>query len=160
MLDRALVLHGEMSWLGGKRLERTVVTPSPETTTIDGDQATLQRAGQKPQTFSLDRAPELKDLLGSFVALLSGNAAALSHSFTMHAYGNDLAWTLDLVPRDPAVATRIRGVSVDGSGEAMRCMRVDETNGDTSFTLLGPLGHAKLPAQPTPAQLAMLCAGA
>lgn len=160
MLDRALVLRGEMAWLGGHRLERTVVTPASETTTIDGDQATLQRAGQKPQTFSLDRAPELKDLLGSFVALLSGDAAALSHSFIVHAYGDDRAWTLDLSPRDPAVAKRIRGVSVDGSGRTMRCMRVDETDGDTSFTLLGPLGHARLPVQPTPAQLATLCAGA
>lgn len=160
MLDRALVLRGEMTWLGGSRLQRSVVTPYPETTTIDGDTATLQRGQRAPQKFSLGRAPELKDLLGSFVALLSGDALALARNFTLHAYGDQAAWTLDLAPRDAAVARRIRDVSVDGSGKTLRCMRVDETDGDTTFTLLGPLGDAKLPDAPTPAGLATLCAGA
>lgn len=159
MLDRALVLRGEMAWLGGSRLRRSVVTPYPEITTIDGDTATLQRGQHAPQKFSLERAPELKDLLGSFIALLSGDATALARNFTLHAYGNQTAWTLDLTPRDTAVARRIRDVSVDGSGKTLRCMRVDETDGDTTFTLLGPLGNARLPATPTPAGLATLCAG-
>jgi hypothetical protein len=64
-----------------------------------------------------------------------------------------------MTPRDAAVAKRIRDVSVDGSGKTLRCMRVDAIDGDTSFTLLGPLGRAALPARPTPAQLATLCAG-
>ncbi|EQD58769.1 hypothetical protein B1A_10665 [mine drainage metagenome] len=149
-----------MTWLGGGRLQRSVVTPYPETTTIDGDTATLQRGQRAPQKFSLGRAPELKDLLGSFVALLSGDALALARNFTLHAYGDQAAWTLDLAPRDAAVARRIRDVSVDGSGKTLRCMRVDETDGDTTFTLLGPLGDAKLPDAPTPAGLATLCAGA
>jgi hypothetical protein len=159
MLDRALVLRGEMAWLGGSRLQRSVVTPYPEVTTIDGDTATLQRGRHAPQKFSLQRAPELKDLLGSFVALLSGDAPALARNFTLQAYGNQAAWTLDLTPRDAAVAQRIREVSVDGSGKTLRCMRVDETDGDTTFTLLGPLGSARLPSTPTPAGLATLCAG-
>lgn len=159
MLDRPLVLRGEMAWLGGTRLTRSVVSPYPETTTIDGDSATLQRGSGAPRHFTLDHAPELKDLLGGFVALLSGNAAALQKTFTLHAYGNSAAWTLDLAPRSAAVARRIRDISIDGAGTAMRCMRVDQADGDTSFTLLGALGDAPLPAALTPAALATLCAG-
>jgi len=159
MLDRALVLRGEMAWLGGQRLERSVVAPAPETISVDDGHATLRRAGRDPVTLPLDRAPALKNLLDSFVALLSGDAAALARRFTLQAYGDDQAWTLDMTPRDAAVAKRIRDVSVDGSGKTLRCMRVDAIDGDTSFTLLGPLGRAALPARPTPAQLATLCAG-
>ena len=159
LLTRPLVLRGEMAWLGGTRLQRRVLTPAPELTEIDGDSATLQRGRGRPQRFPLDRAPELKDLAASFVALLSGNAAALQRVFVVHAYGDARAWTLDLTPRDAQVAQRIRAVSIDGAGRAMRCMRVDSRDGDTAFTLLGALGGVVLPADPTPAGLATLCAG-
>ncbi len=160
LLTRPLVLRGEMAWLGGDRLTRSVVSPYPETTAINGDQATIQRGTAAPRHFSLDHAPELRDLLDAFVALLSGNAPALERSFELQAYGNAAAWTLDLVPRNARIGKRIRAISIDGRGTAMRCMRVDQGDGDTSFTLMGALGSVALPAKPTPAALVRLCAGA
>ncbi len=159
VLTRPLILHGELAWLGGAQLERDVTEPYRETTTIDGDQVRVVRPGQSPQTFDLGRAPELKGLLTGFRALLSGDAALLRSTFTVRASGDARAWTLQLEPRNAALARRLAGISVDGSGHALRCLRMDQGNGDTSFTLLGALATTALPATPTPAALATLCAG-
>ena len=159
VLTRPLILHGELAWLGGARLERDVATPYRETTRIDGDQVRVMRPGQPPQDFDLGRAPELKGLLTGFRALLSGDAALLHGAFRVRASGDARAWTLQLTPRTAALARRLTGISVDGSGHALRCLRMDQGNGDTSFTLLGALATRALPATPTPAALATLCAG-
>lgn len=159
VLTRPLILRGELVWLGGARLERDVATPYRETTRIDGDRVRVVRPGQPPQDFDLGRAPELKGLLTGFRALLSGDAALLRGTFTVRASGDVRAWTLQLAPRDAALARRLAGISVDGSGHALRCLRMDQGNGDTSFTLLGALATSALPATPTPAALATLCAG-
>lgn len=158
VLTRPLILHGELAWLGGTRLERDVAEPYRETTTIDGNQVRVVRPGQPPQTFDLGRAPELKGLLTGFRALLSGDVALLRSTFTVRASGDARAWTLQLAPRDAALARRLAGISVDGSRHALRCLRMDQGNGDTSFTLLGALATSALPATPTPAALATLCA--
>lgn len=159
VLARPLILHGDLVWLGGGKLERDVAAPYRETTAIDGDQVRIVRPGQPPQTFDLGRAPELKGLLTGFRALLSGDAALLRTTFAVSASGDARAWTLELKPRAAALARRLAGISVDGSGHRLRCLRMDQSNGDTSFTLLGALATAALPATPTPATLATLCAG-
>ncbi len=158
VLERPLILHGDLIWQGGERLERDVSTPYRETTTISGDQVRIVRPGQPPQTFDLGRAPELKGLLIGFRALLSGDAALLRATFDVSASGDARAWTLELKPRDAALARRLTGISVDGSGHRLRCLRMDQSNGDTSFTLLGALAATALPTMPTPAALATLCA--
>ena len=160
VLTRPLILHGKLVWLGGAKLERDVAAPYRETTTISGDQVRIVRPGQPPpQTIDLGRAPELKGLLTGFRALLSGDAALLRATFAVSASGDARAWTLELKPRDAALARRLAGISVDGSGHRLRCLRMDQSNGDTSFTLLGALAATALPAAPTPAALATLCAG-
>ena len=159
VLARPLILHGDLVWLGDAKLERDVDAPYRETTTIDGDQVRIVRPGQPPQTFDLGRAPELKGLLTGFRALLSGDAALLRATFAVSASGDARAWTLDLKPHDAALARRLAGISVDGRGHRLRCLRMDQSNGDTSFTLLGALATTALPATPTPAALATLCAG-
>ncbi len=159
VLTRPLILHGELAWLGGAQLERDVAAPYRETTTIDGNQVRVVRPGQPPQDFDLGRAPELKGLLTGFRALLSGDAALLRATFSVSVSGDARAWTLQLTPRDAALTRRLAGISVDGSGHALRCLRMDQSNGDTSFTLLGALATSALPATPTPAELATLCAG-
>lgn len=160
VLARPLILHGALVWLGGAKLERDVAEPYRETTTIDGNQVRVVRPGQPPQIFDLGRAPELKGLLTGFRALLSGDAALLGTTFAVSTSGDARAWTLELKPRDAALARRLAGISVDGSGHRLRCLRMDQSNGDTSFTLLGALAATALPAMPTPAELATLCAGA
>jgi len=160
VLDRPLLVSGELAWLGGDRLQRRVDQPQQETATIADGEVTQQRAGKRPRHFSLSRAPQLQVLLDSFVALLSGDAGRLQQAFEIRQTGNATGtWTLTLLPRDAKVAKTVASIVIDGKGKTSRCMRMQEADGDLAVDLLGPLA-AKMPAQPTRAALQALCQGA
>ncbi|CAM5390428.1 Outer membrane lipoprotein carrier protein LolA OS=Rhodanobacter lindaniclasticus OX=75310 GN=B1991_03040 PE=4 SV=1 [Rhodanobacter lindaniclasticus] len=160
VLDRPLVVSGELSWLGGDRLQRRVEHPQPETATIADGEVTQQREGRPARQFSLKRAPQLQVLLDSFVALLSGDAARLQQAFEIQQDGDAAgAWTLTLVPRDARVAKTVARIRIDGVGNQSRCMHMVEADGDLAVDLLGPLA-AQMPAEPTRDGLQALCQGA
>ncbi len=160
VLDRPLVVSGQLSWLGGDRLQRRVEHPQQETATIADGEVTQQRDGRSARHFSLKRAPQLQVLLDSFVALLSGDAARLQQAFEIHQRGDaDGAWTLTLVPRDARVAKTVASIRIDGYAKASRCMHLQEADGDLAVDLLGPLA-AQMPAAPTRETLEALCQGA
>ncbi|WP_189339748.1 LolA-related protein [Rhodanobacter denitrificans] len=160
VLDRPLVVSGELSWLGGDRLQRRVEHPQQETATIADGEVTQQRDGRSPRHFSLKRAPQLQVLLDSFVALLSGDAARLQQAFEIRQSGDaGGAWTLTLVPRDARVAKTVASIRIDGYAKASRCMHLQEADGDLAVDLLGPLA-ARMPAAPTREALEALCQGA
>ncbi len=159
VLDRPLVVSGELSWLGGDRLQRRVDRPQQETATIADGEVTQQRAGKSPRHFSLKRAPQLQVLLDSFVALLSGDAARLQQAFEIRQGGDPAGlWTLTLVPRDARVAKTVASIRIDGYAKESRCMHMQEADGDLAVDLLGPLA-AQMPAEPTREALQALCRG-
>ena len=159
VLDRPLLVSGELAWLGGDRLQRRVDQPKQETSTIADGEVTQQRVGKKDRTFSLKRAPQLQVLLDSFVALLSGDAARLQQAFEVQQSGDAAGvWKLTLLPRDAKVARTMASITIDGYGNQSRCMFMQEANGDLAVDLLGPLA-AKMPAQPSREALQALCAG-
>jgi hypothetical protein len=159
ILDRPLVVSGELAWLGGDQLQRRVDRPDQETAIIANGEVTQQRAGKTPRHFSLNRAPQLQVLLDSFVALLSGDAGRLQQAFDVRYTGvASGSWTLVLTPRDAAVAKSIASITIDGNGTQSRCMRMQEADGDLAIDLLGPLA-ATMPAQPTRESLQLLCQG-
>lgn len=160
MLERPLVVSGELAWLGGDKLQRRVERPRAETSTIADGEVTQQREGKSARTFSLKRAPQLQVLLDSFVALLSGDAARLQQAFAVQHSGDaDGAWTLTLTPRDPRVARTVERIVIDGQAAESRCMFMHEADGDLAVDLLGSLA-AHMPAQPTREALQTLCQGA
>ena len=159
VLDRPLVVSGELAWLGGDQLQRRVDQPKQETSTIADGEVTQQRAGKKDRTFSLKRAPQLQVLLDSFVALLSGDAARLQQAFEVRQSGDASGvWKLILLPRDPKVAKTMASITIDGYAKESRCMFMQEADGDLAVDLLGPLAP-KMPAQPTREALQALCEG-
>jgi hypothetical protein len=159
VLDRPLVVSGQLSWLGGDQLQRRVDHPQRESATIADGEVTQQREGKSPRHFSLKRAPQLQVLLDSFVALLSGDAARLQQAFEIRQSGDASgAWTLTLVPRDPRVAKTVASIRIDGVGDESRCMHMQEADGDVAVDLLGPLA-TKMPAEPTREALQALCQG-
>jgi hypothetical protein len=158
ILVQPRVASGELSWLGGDRLERRVEQPTKEVATIADGEVTQQREGRKPRSFSLNRAPQLQVLLDSFVALLGGDALRLNQAFAIHHDGNAERWTLILTPRDMRVAKVIASIQIDGRGNEPRCMRMQEADGDLAIDLLGELA-ARMPAAPTREALAALCQG-
>jgi hypothetical protein len=159
VLDRPLVISGELAWLGGDKLQRRVDKPRAETFTIADGEVTQERPGRKPRHFSLSRAPQLQVLLDSFAALLGGDASRLQQAFEIRHEGDAAgAWTLTLVPRDARVARTVARIRIDGAGNQPRCMHMEEADGDLAVDLLGPLAD-KMPAEPTRAALQALCQG-
>lgn len=159
VLDKPLVVSGEMSWLGGDRLERRVDKPSRDVSTIADGEVTQEREGRKPRSFSLKRAPQLKLLLDSFVALLGGDASRLDEAFDVSLGRDADRWALTLTPRDARLAKQIASLQVYGSGNTPRCLRMNEPDGDMSIDLLGDLA-AHMPAEPTREGLIAQCGGA
>lgn len=159
MLDKPLVMSGELAWLGGDRLERRVEKPMKETSTIADGAVTQVREGKQPRSFALARAPQLKVLLDSFVALLAGDPSRLGESFDVSLGRDADRWKLTLTPRDARIAKTIASIHVYGVGSTPLCMRMDESDGDTSIDLLGDLA-IKMPAEPTREGLIAQCGGA
>lgn len=160
MLERPLVVSGELAWLGGDRLQRHVVQPRAETFTLADGEVTQQRPGRRARHFSLDRAPQLQVLLDSFVALLSGDVTRLQQAFAIdHQDAADGMWTLTLTPRDSKLAATVQRIVIDGHDHALRCIHIREADGDATVDLLGPLA-ARMPAMPTSEALQALCQAA
>ncbi|HET6430637.1 LolA-related protein [Dyella sp.] len=160
LLDKPLMVSGELAWLGGDRLQRRVDAPRAESFTIAGGTVTQQREGKRPRSFSLRHAPQLQGLLDSFVALLSGDASRLAEAFLIERSGDaPAAWTLTLTPRDERVARTVSSIRIEGRGDEPRCMVMQEADGDAAIDLLGPLAAA-MPATPTRDALIALCQAA
>ncbi|HET6805719.1 MAG TPA: LolA-related protein [Frateuria sp.] len=159
LLDRPLVVSGELAWLGGDTLERHVTRPHEETARIADGKVTQQRAGKGERSFSLERAPQLKVLVDSFVALLGGDPGRLRQAFAITRRGDaGGVWTLTLTPRDLDVARTVATIRIDGKGALARCMWMQEADGDVAVDLLGALA-ARMPAAPTREALTALCQG-
>jgi hypothetical protein len=135
LLKAPLRIEGQYRRPTEDTLVRDVRAPYVETTTIRNGEATIERGG-KVRTFSLDRAPELQGLQASFGAMLAGDREALERWYAIEASGTRQAWSLRLVPRDKALAAKVRDILLHGRGAELRCIETRPVQGDAQRTLL------------------------
>jgi hypothetical protein len=159
LLDRPLILHGELEYDGPAKLSRNVSEPYVEHMTIENGEASVQRGDNPPRKFSLSQAPELEGFLRGFAALLGGDADALQRDFELTANGGANAWHLKLTPRDDRLKRRVTALEVDGTGNSARCFHTIESDGDVNVLLVETLADAKLPTRPTLPMIDALCRG-
>lgn len=157
VLARPIVLAGELRWLGEGHLERHVLKPYVEHTVIDQGMVVVRRAGEPERRFDLQRAPQLGGVLAGFEGLLSGDAEALQRVFEARVTTTADGWKLVLKPQRAELAESIRGLVAYGEAKHLRCLRMDETDGDLAVILLGDLATTKLPDKPQPSALIRLC---
>ena len=158
LLKAPLRIEGEYLRPDAGTFVRRVVAPYAETTTIRAGEATIARAGRTPRRFSLARVPELAGLQASFGALLAGDRAAVERAYRVRAEGTRSDWRVTLVPRDPALAAKVRDVLLHGRGAELRCIETRPASGEAQRTLLA--GAAQQAAGVTDgAALARLCRG-
>ena len=159
LLDRPLILHGELEYLGPAQLGKRVDSPYREHTTIANGEATVRRGERAPRTFSLSQAPELEGFLRGFAALLGGDAATLARDFELVVSGVAANWQIMLKPRDSRLARRISAIEVDGANRTPRCFRTRDADGDISILLVDTLAATHLPTRPSQPQIDALCRG-
>lgn len=129
LLKAPLRIAGEYRRPDADTLVREVRSPYVETTTIRAGEATIVRAGHSPRRFSLSRAPELAGLQSSFGALLSGDRKLLEQHYVLASQGNRQQWTLQLTPRDAALAAKVDGIDLYGRGIELRCIETRPEDG-------------------------------
>jgi len=160
LLVAPLVISGQLEHRADGTLVRRVESPFRETTELRGENVVVEREGSRPRRFSLDRAPELRGMLASFGALLSGDAATLRRHFTVAVQGVPERWQIELVPQDEKLRARLAGIVVDGTGDRPACFTLTEPDGDATIMAIGVNDRTALPASLERDVLEAWCAGA
>lgn len=137
LLRAPLIVSGDLGYSGPDSLDRRVTSPYREHTSIRGESVKVEREGEKPRSFALKHAPELRGLLSGFSAMLAGDAAALRKTFDVEMTGNDDAWTLKLTPTEPKARRRLDHIEVNGHQSDPRCFTMTTADGASSVLLLG-----------------------
>lgn len=159
LLRAPLIVAGDLGYSGPESLDRRVTTPYREHTAIRGESVKVERDGEKPRSFALKHAPELRGLLSGFSAMLSGDAASLRKTFDVEMTGNDDAWTLKLTPLDSKARRRLQLIEVNGQQGEPRCFSMTTADGSSSVLLLGNATVEPVAADVTSIALARRCAG-
>jgi hypothetical protein len=157
MLSEPLVIAGELEHRGDGAFVRHVQEPYRETATVLGENVTVERDGNSPRRFSLDRAPELRGMFSSFGAMLTGDRATLEQHFEITSSESNNSWRIDLVPRASKMRTRLARIRVDGHGDRANCMTMDEPDGDATVTVIGVANRGALPSPLERDQLQSWC---
>ncbi|MFT3897361.1 MAG: fatty acyl CoA synthetase [Thermomonas sp.] len=142
LLKAPLRISGEYRRPDDATLVRDVRAPYAETTTIREGQATIVR-GTRSRSFALSRVPELAGLQASFGALLAGDGATLERHYRIDTAGTRQHWTLTMVPRDAALAAKVRDIVLHGRGAELRCIETNPARGgEVQRTLLASAARA------------------
>lgn len=145
MLKEPLMVSGTLGYIGPQSLDRHVLTPYREDSEIRSDTVKVSREGEPDRTFALRRAPELRELLHVFSALLAGDHATLSRDFVIEAKGTTQDWQLGLTPRDTGVSELIQQIRISGHGDSPQCFWMFRDENSFSVMLLGMAAHTDLP---------------
>jgi hypothetical protein len=149
LLKKPLRSSGTLEYRADGVLTRNVDSPYREVTEVTGDEVRIARAGKPTRTFSLERAPQLRVLLGSFRALLDGHLTPLTRDFDVQLTEEPPRWTLTLKPRDARLAKQLARIDVFGAAERPQCLEALEPDGDGALTLLqeAPARQETLPVR-------------
>lgn len=157
LLDEPLIVAGELRYSGAASLDRIVLQPYRESTTIRGESVRVEREGERPRTFALKRAPELRGLLTAFSALLAGDPQAVERNFEIAAEGDTNAWRLALTPLDARARKRLSELTMSGSGSEPSCFEMGGTEGARSIMLFGERAEQPIDANVTLDELRERC---
>lgn len=157
LLDEPIVVSGALEHRTDGALVRRVESPYQEVTELQGENVTVTRAGSKPRRFSLDRAPELRGMLASFGALLTGDRKMLEQYFKVELREYETRWEITLTPRDRKLQRRLSGIVVNGAADRPRCFTMLEPDGDGSVMALGVAKPDELPTPLDRQQLDAWC---
>ncbi len=149
LLKKPLRSSGTLEYRADGVLTRNVDSPYHEVTEVSGEEVRITRANKPTRSFSLERAPQLRVLLGSFRALLDGHLTPLTQDFDVQLTELPPRWTLTLKPKDPRLAKQLASIHVFGANERPQCLEALEPDGDGALTLLkeAPAKEDKLPAR-------------
>ncbi|MCG7997764.1 MAG: outer membrane lipoprotein carrier protein LolA [Candidatus Thiodiazotropha taylori] len=140
LLDQPIEQQGTLLFQPPDRLVRTLAPPSNAKYEIEGNRLTLWR-NQQQQVVLLDNIPELLAFSASFRSVLSGDRETLERYFIPELTGNRDAWSLNLIPKEAALGSKIKRIEITGTALQIERYLVIESNGDQIITQLMPIGE-------------------
>ena len=149
-LDRPLESSGELIYVAPGRLEKRTVKPKPETLVIDQGTLTIERNGTR-RSIALSSWPEVAAFTESIRATLAGDYASLSRDYRISVDGTREQWRLVLLPSDPAIATRVSRILVEGRRERIASIEILQAEGNRSVLTMGTAVPLNPPAPDTAA---------
>lgn len=136
VLSTPVVRRGTLTYVRPDRLVMDVVAPFPETTEIVGTKVRVKSSeGAREWDLAGQAAPLA--WIEAIRASLAGDAAALARHFKATLAGSADAWTLALVPVEPAVAKALARVDVRGRGDRLTNVDIVDAQGDRVELVLG-----------------------
>ncbi|HKT97901.1 MAG TPA: outer membrane lipoprotein carrier protein LolA [Paraburkholderia sp.] len=129
---------GELVFVAPDHLEKNTLKPKPEHLVVDGDMLTVERNNHK-YTLALARYPELGAFIESIRATLTGNRLALEQTYRVALASSGENWTLTLTPRDSRMLKAVSTITLEGTGDALRSVAIQQAGGDHSLMRLRPL---------------------
>ncbi|CAB3800816.1 hypothetical protein LMG28688_05253 [Paraburkholderia caffeinitolerans] len=129
---------GELVFVAPDHLEKNTLEPKPEHLVVDGDMLTVER-NQHKYTLALARYPELGAFIESIRATLTGNRPVLEQTYQVALAGSAESWTLTLTPRDSRMLKAVSAITLEGTGDALRSVAIQQAGGDHSLMRLRPL---------------------
>jgi outer membrane lipoprotein-sorting protein len=136
-LDKPLETSGELAFTPPDRLEKRTLKPTPESVVVAGDVVVLERGGKRT-TLSLDGNPGLAALADSLRAVLAGDLASLTRTYSVGLDGSSAAWRLKLRPLDSSAASLVERIEIAGAETQVRRVEIFQPDGDRSIMTIAP----------------------
>lgn len=158
LLDRPLLVKGQLEYHEDGTLVRAVKEPFQERTEVQGETVRVDRVGRSTRRFSLKRAPQLRSMLGSFGAVLGGSRASLEQHFNLTLQGDTDQWRLTMTPKSAGIGKYVRDIVMQGHESEPRCIVVTQPDAQASVMIVGKAAEAPLPQPVTRDWLDHFCA--
>ena len=137
VLKQPLESSGLLIYDAPDHLEQRTTRPRPQSVVLDHGIVTMQ-IGQRRRVLRLADYPQLAPLIDSIRATLAGDRAALERAFELQFSGTLAHWQLRLEPRDAQLAATLKRIDLQGEGDAVREVEVQQSDGDRSVMRITP----------------------
>lgn len=135
LLVSPLKSEGTLQFTAPGFLRRTVNSPRMSSVVVTPTTAQILSNG-KLQTIKLLERKDIGALVQSLTWILAGNQQAIEQDFTVVLAQQSSGWRLTMTPKRKPLTELISRIVLDGSGPAVRTVKVLETNGDYSVTTI------------------------
>lgn len=140
LLTQPLRLEGTLEFRPPNTLAKHVEKPVTEDYVIEQGQVRVSKPGQGEQvTLALSDLPPLEAFAESLRAPLAGDLEALQRHWRPSLGGSWRHWLLALTPLRPELSGLIRSVTLEGEGDRLTRMTLEETGGDRSTLSFQPI---------------------
>ena len=133
---------GELRYAPPNRIEKKTLKPKPESLIVEGDQAIVERNGQR-MTLRLSAYPDIAPFVDSIRGTLAGDRKSLERVYRLELSGDAERWTLLMLPSDQKLATIVQRIDIAGNRDQVRSIAILQGDGDRSVMTIDRIDQPK-----------------